>query len=58
MTLQELTADITQANEWRLAGKINREEHADMIARMNRIMIGFGWTWADVEAEYAGGVKA
>jgi hypothetical protein len=57
MTLAELTADIVQANEWRLAGKISREQHADMIARLNRLVVGFGYTWADVENQFNGGNK-
>jgi hypothetical protein len=58
MTLAELTADIVQANDWRLAGKISREEHAEMIARLDRLVIGFGYTWADVEAEHMKGANA
>jgi hypothetical protein len=55
MTLEQLTADIVQANDWRLAGKITREEHADMIARLDRLVVGFGYTWADVENQFTGG---
>jgi hypothetical protein len=57
MTLAELTADIVQANEWRLAGKISRQEHAEMIACLDRLVVGFGYTWADVENEFSGGNK-
>jgi len=55
MTLAELTADIVQANDWRLAGKISRQEHAEMIARLDRLVIGFGYTWQDVENQFNGG---
>jgi hypothetical protein len=52
MTLAELTADIVQANDWRLAGKISREEHADMIARLDRLVVGFGYTWQDINNQF------
>jgi hypothetical protein len=52
MTLAELTADIVQANDWRLAGKISREEHAEMIVRLDRLVIGFGYTWQDINNQF------
>jgi hypothetical protein len=52
MTLADLTTDIVQANNWRLDGKITRDEHATMIARITRIMDAYGWTWEDIHAEF------
>jgi hypothetical protein len=52
MNLTQLTADIVEINNNRLAGKITRQQHADMIARINRIMTGYGWTWADIETQF------
>jgi hypothetical protein len=49
MNLQKMARDIIDINDWRVEGKINREEHATMIATCDRIMTAHGWTWEDIE---------
>jgi hypothetical protein len=53
MNLDTMARDIIDINDWRVTGKISREEHADMIATCDRLMTAYGWTWADVEAKAA-----
>jgi hypothetical protein len=49
MNLDTMARDIVEINDWRVTGKISREQHADMIATCDRLMSAYGWTWADIE---------
>jgi hypothetical protein len=49
MTIEELTRKIVAANEYRLEGFITREQHAKEVAKFDRLLAAYGWTWADVE---------
>jgi hypothetical protein len=49
MDINYLAKEIVAVNDMRLDGKIDRTTHAEMIARLDRMVIGSGYTWADVE---------
>jgi hypothetical protein len=50
MDINYLAKEIVAVNDMRLEGKIDRATHAEMIARLDRMVTGSGFTWDDVQA--------